>query len=301
MIVPNQRNIKVHFAGMEQVNFARCAMLGGARYGLYTAYSFLAKKFGIKGGYPCKLKPGMDLATEINRLDLRHCIQDSGLFTLMFGSGKGGKYDRKFLERWLHALCDLVLEKDIRATCVEVDCQKVLGVNDAWDFRRTMRERLPGHRIINVFHMEDGRKGLDRLVEFSDYMAISVPELRIYFGHSKMRPHVVSLARYIKQRKPSIDIHLLGCTDIQLLKECSFCSSSDSTAWLGINRFGNTRGRARRDIKDDARKPYEASVREIAAYYGNKQTDFVIKYLSNYAMIARYFWNHYQKAAGDQS
>ena len=39
-------------------------------------------------------------------------------------------------------------------------------------------EKIP-NRIINVFHIEDGQKGLDRLIEYSDYIALSVPELRI--------------------------------------------------------------------------------------------------------------------------
>ena len=64
------------------------------------------------------------------------------------------------------------------ATCVEIDCQKVLGVEDAWYFRERMRRRLKNPQI-NVFHFEDGRRGLDRLIDFSSYIALSIPELRI--------------------------------------------------------------------------------------------------------------------------
>ena len=63
---------------------------------------------------------------------------------------------------------------------VEVDCQKILSPEIAWKFRKEMKRLLPDNRIINVFHLEDGKKGLDRLIDFSDYIAISVPELRIH-------------------------------------------------------------------------------------------------------------------------
>ena len=45
--------------------------------------------------------------------------------------------------------------------------------------RENERNTFPNNRIINVFHKEDGKKGLERLIEFSDYIAISVPELRV--------------------------------------------------------------------------------------------------------------------------
>ncbi len=39
----------------------------------------------------------------------------------------------------------------------------------AWDFRQRMKKDLPNNRIINVFHLEDGMKGLDRMIEFAEY------------------------------------------------------------------------------------------------------------------------------------
>lgn len=299
MIVPNQRNIKVHFAGCERFDFAHAAGLGGVRYCLYTAYSFLAKKFGVKA-YSFDFKDGIDPIKEINRLPVKHMIQDSGLFSLMFGNGKEGNYDRKFLEKWNEALCDFVLENKIRATCVEVDCQKILGVEEAWRFRQRMRERLPGNRIINVFHIEDGRRGLDRLIEYSDYMAISIPELRLHFGIKEMKEETVKIATYIKNKKPSIDIHLLGCTELELLRRCKFCTSSDSTAWLGINRFGNYKKFYRAQLRDEWKARYRAAVSEIVRKY-TKESEKVIDYLSNYATMAHYLWNKYQKICGDQS
>ena len=96
-----------------------------------------------------------------------------------------------------------------------------------------MRERLP-NKQINVFHFEDGKKGLDRMIEYSDYIALSIPELRII----KKKEYVYQLANYIKNKKPEIDIHLLGCTEFDILRQCNFCSSSDSTSWLTPVRWG---------------------------------------------------------------
>jgi hypothetical protein len=126
-----------------------------------------------------------------------------------------------------------VLNENYTGTMVEVDCQKVLGVEKAWRFREKMIEKVP-NRVINVFHIEDGQKGLDRLIEFSDYLAISVPELRF----SGKKNHLNSIAHYIKNKKPSIDIHLLGCTEKKKLRELNFCSSADSSSWISGIRYG---------------------------------------------------------------
>ena len=169
---------------------------------------------------------------------MRHTIQDSGLFTLMFGSRKGKK-DEALVNRWYDGLVEFTLNHGMNCTCVEVDCQKILGVDKAWEFRERIKKDLPNNRIINVFHLEDGQKGLDRLIEFSDYIAISVPELR----HANKKNYVYSLACYIKERKPNIDIHLLGCTELELLHKCRFCTSADSTTWVGGKRFGFIEGK----------------------------------------------------------
>jgi len=128
----------------------------------------------------------------------------------MFGSHKGKK-DEKLMDAWYNGLVKFTLNNNNNATCVEVDCQKILGVEKAWEYRERFKNDMP-NRIINVFHKEDGQKGLDRLIEFSDYIAISIPELRIM----KKKNYTYELASYIKNKKPSIDIHLLGCTEYDL-------------------------------------------------------------------------------------
>ncbi len=233
------RNLKVHFAGAEQFAGFEAALYAGVRYQLFTVFPFISDKFGIKGF------PTLGVKTQEDKLRIlkeniayeKHTIMDSGLFTLMFGA-HAGKRDRRFIERWTHELANFVNANGIKATCVEVDAQKVLGVDEAWEMRRILRKELPNNRIINVFHLEDGAKGLDRLIEWSDYIAVSVPELRLAYGLGKAHEEAtIRFANYIKNRKPSIDIHLLGCTSKRLLRECRFCTSSDSTSWNCCNRY----------------------------------------------------------------
>ena len=176
----------------------------------------------------------------------KHTIQDSGLFTLMFGS-KAGKHPANIIYKWYDALVEFTLANGRGATCVEVDCQKVLGVEQAWDLRYRLAKDIP-NRIINVFHLEDGQRGLDRLIEYSDYIAISVPELRF----AGKKEYVGRIARYIKKKSPATDIHLLGCTEENMLRENVFCTSSDSTSWIAGKRFGYIEGKHIRRLNTQA-------------------------------------------------
>lgn len=154
-----------------------------------------------------------------------------------------------------------------------------------------MKNDLPNNRIINVFHLEDGMKGLDRMIEFSDYIAISVPELR----HAGKKKYVYTLATYIKNKKPDIDIHLLGCTELSLLQQCSFCTSADSTSYIAGKRFGNLCGKHISSIKTEevidlvGKEKYD----EIRKYNNETNTNFL-------CLSVEYHKSLYQKYAGCQ-
>lgn len=234
-------------------------------------------------------KPETELPQELYKWN-KHVIQDSGLFTLMFGSRKGKK-DESLINKWYDALIEFTLAHGMPVTCVEVDCQKVLGVDKAWEFRERMRNDLPNNRIINVFHLEDGQKGLDRLIEFSEYIAISVPELRI----ANKKNFVPQLARYIKKKKPDIDIHLLGCTELALLKECNFCTSADSTTWTCPTRYGFINGHHVSTIKTDKIKEMVGfdNYEKFREYHNEMNVNTLS--LSVMALMKQY-----EKAAGNQ-
>jgi hypothetical protein len=196
--------------------------MASVRYGLFTVYPFIRKG----------QNHDRDFIDNVHRY-FNHAIMDSGLFTLMFGAEKGKK-TAAFMDEWIEKLIGFVEGTGFRGTCVEVDCQKILGVKKAWEYREKLKRALPNNRQINVFHIDDGPAGLDRMIEFSDYIAISVPELRA----TGKKQYTERLAHYIKNRKPEIDIHLLGCTEGKLLRALRFCTTSDSTSWKQSSRWG---------------------------------------------------------------
>jgi len=228
MISPNQHNLKVHFAGSESLPFFYITKEAGINYSLFSAFPFVIGKMKNNTNKTISDVP------QIIYNNSEHTIMDSGLFTLMFGSHAGLK-DKTYLEKWMNLLVEFVISTGYKGSVVEVDCQKILGVDEAWDLRQKMKQLLPDNKMINVFHLEDGQKGLDKMIEYSDYIALSIPELRIF----NKKDYTYQLTSYIKNKKPEIDIHLLGCTEVDMLRQCSFASSSDSTSWMSVTRFGN--------------------------------------------------------------
>lgn len=261
-------NIKVHFAGAEVMNqFIACKELG-VNYALYTAFPFVERMVFEKAKAPIlPLKgmdnPAVDIPTFINQSCI-HTIQDSGLFTLLFGSRKDIKADEALINKWYDNLIQFTLNHGQPVTCVEVDCQNLLGMTKAWEYRERMRHDLPNNRIINVFHVNDGSKELDRLIEFSDYIAISVPE----FVRNGKGDYISKVTRYIKNKKPYTDIHLLGCTAQKLLHDNNFCTSSDSTTYTAPKRYDFLAGRHIRNLNTEA----------IIKYFGQEHFDNIMQY-----------------------
>lgn len=289
-------NLKVHFAGSEQIHFGLIANHAGVKYFLFTILPFICNEFGIKH-YGNSASKQMNIPKKICEIG-EHVIMDSGLFTLMFGS-KAGKYDEYFLEKWMDALARTVLESNLNCTCVEVDCQKVLGVEQAWRFREKLKRMLPNNRIINVFHFDDGRKGLDKLIEYTDYIALSVPEFRI-LKRGNHKEEVYKMASYVKNKKPEIDIHLLGCTENEILKNCKFCTTSDSTSWLSINRYGRMEGNSVRDVNYNRLKDGIDASNKILDLCKMDIKPIRVKYLARYYLSAKYHKDKYTQIAGCQ-
>jgi hypothetical protein len=112
-------NIKVHFAGVETQNQYEAVKAMGVKYTLYTAYPFVERMIFDKPKSPIicchdwqKENPYLIPQYIIN--NSKHCIQDSGLFTLMFGSQKGNK-DVHLMDAWfvqVHARGEKTGEND---------------------------------------------------------------------------------------------------------------------------------------------------------------------------------------------
>lgn len=235
-------NIKIHFAGSENGNFMYDLIAANAKYTLYSPYRFIVDK-NKDDDLTIPQSPKLASLDTLPKRQgyFRQIIQDSGLFTLMFNPKTKGEFNYQFLESWQDKLINFIMQNDLDVVAVEVDCQKLLGVKEAWKLRERMKLKLP-RRQINVFHFEDGKDGLDAMIDFSEYIAISVPEIRrIHKGSYKQ--DTIKLANYIKNRKPEIDIHLLGCTEGSILQHTTFCTSADSSSWLRGGRYGMYQGR----------------------------------------------------------
>ena len=146
-------NIKVHFAGSDGGEIFYAALLAAqTKYRLFSCYKYILKRrpdddFRLPADHVIRVQDTVN----------RHVIQDSGLFTLMFGAGKGQTQTLESLTEWQDKLIAFVQQNDLRCTCVELDCQKVLGVREAWYLRERMKKLLDNPQI-NVFHFEDGMR-----------------------------------------------------------------------------------------------------------------------------------------------
>ena len=252
----------------------------------------LMEKYGVPADHVIRVQDTVN----------RHVIQDSGLFTLMFGAGKGQTQTLESLTEWQDKLIAFVQQNNLRCTCVELDCQKVLGVREAWYFRERMKKLLDNPQI-NVFHFEDGMRGLDSMIDFSDYIALSIPELRI-IKPKTFREDTRYLTHYIKNRKPEIDIHLLGCTDVKMIAQNSFCTSADSTSWLSGVKYGwfddgNQKAHINQFRKDLIEQRLSA-VRTITEGRGLELTDKTLLYGARASLCATICKQKYTRAVGSQ-
>lgn len=278
-------NIKVHFAGVENQNYINAVSAMGVNYALYSAFPFVQKKIFSKN----KTLTETDLKTP-KELDkkMRHIIQDSGLFSLLYGSKKH-LATKETIFKWYDALVEYTLEHGVNVTVVEIDCQDVLGTKVAWDLRKRLRNDLPNNRQMNVFHLSDGVKGLDELIEFSDY--IGVGSGAPYNSSATM----YEVSKYIKSKNPKIDIHLLGCTTLSTLKKCHFCTSCDSISWKTPLRFGY--------IEDYHINGLDSV--KVRSLVGDKVYDFIRQNNSELSTTAsciaiEYHKRLYEKYAGNQ-
>lgn len=169
-------------------------------------------------------------------------ICDSGLFTLMFGVGKGGSYDLEYMKEYTRQYLETAKTFGIsNLTIVESDVHKLLGMDAVFELRKYFEDS--GLNVIYVWHKEEGLEGLLRMAEKYRYIAISVPELRLLSKKGDMRYQNVVHQLLLKIRnhvgaEKMPKIHLLGNT-IQETMETTLAYSCDSTSWLAGGRYGS--------------------------------------------------------------
>lgn len=227
-------NMRVHLADTPPLQRLVTAQMAGHPYRLFSYF------------YIAQMK-NPEIVSEL--WDGESTIMDSGLFSFMFGSEQGkmpetleayDAYTRKYIQ-------DLNDWK-YKGWFVEADTHKLLGMPATFELRKLFKDYED--RTIFVWHQPEGLDGLEKLALRYDYIAISIPELRMMTGNgivgggSNKVPRMTNdLLKRIhavckrKGKKPP-KVHLLGCT-VEKMMQTTLAYSCDSTSWLSGVRFGS--------------------------------------------------------------
>jgi hypothetical protein len=205
--------IKVHYAS-ERINLT---MDGTVNYALSEAGGLIGRKnltYGIRNRY-------------------KHHIWDSGIFSLIYGKNGSKTIDSAFFDDYVSKYADLINGYPWdNSHYVELDVQEVTGMKKRWELNDELKKRMKEpEKLISVIHAGDSQKDVNRAVDEFEYTAIG------FVGPSgkTKRPDIDAyrMCCYIKNRKPSIKIHLLGGTSKFLLKKCELVAdTADSISWL---------------------------------------------------------------------
>jgi len=173
-------------------------------------------------------------------------IMDSGLFTFMFGAGKGKlrTYDdyKRYAETYVQDILDMGWQHEI----VECDVQRVLSVEECHRLREEVFEQC-GLPVMYVWHIPEREGGLRAMAEKYDRIAISIPEFREVFAKPENQVHGASMQvrsatlralSIIRQAVDQPRVHLLGNTSLSLLKMHAPAFSSDSSSWIYAYSYG---------------------------------------------------------------
>lgn len=212
--------MKVHFA--THLPHAKALEKAGINYVLDTFYEIKSR------GFEKRLQ---HLALMDSK---KHAIVDSGLFTLMFGAKAGTAISEEFIYDWQLEYAKTINASTYKHSIVECDVQKVLSAEYAWEMRKLFKTQVK-NQIINVYHLED--ENPDKLIDYADYIAVSIPELRFNVSRAERYRITDYIAR--KATRKGKKVHLLGCTEKEMMKKFSFCYSCDSTSWISGTRYNN--------------------------------------------------------------
>jgi len=219
--------MNIVLAGCENYSHFNLIKIAGIKHALFSYYHASPTSDSFK-----------KIVNDSNEHDIS-MICDSGLFTLMFGSGSGGHYDLKFMIEYADKYISEAKKFGInKLTIVECDVHKIIGMDAVFELRKKFEDS--GLNIMYVWHIEEGIDGLYKMAEKYDYIAISVPELRKLFKGKKDRYQdaVHDLLGKLKKQIPKLPkIHLLGNTVDETMRT-KIAYSCDSTSWVSAGRFG---------------------------------------------------------------
>lgn len=227
--------MRIHLAGTDTVRFTMAPAVAGCG-------CFLSSYFhSIRGRYKsAELKRQIALYHHLSNRGAEW-IMDSGLFTMMFGAGKGKRYSKADLLNYTDQYLDDMEMLGFRHTVVEMDVHKVLGMDDLPEFRAKFERRWQLERTMFVFHLEETMEGLKALARRYPYIALSIPELRMNVHRigGNLRNAIHRMVGLAREQNPQVKIHLLGCTQPSLM-ELEGVWTCDSSSWLQANSFGRS-------------------------------------------------------------
>lgn len=251
--------MKVHFAGQDDLSRVDPIKKAGINYVLCTF-------FKIRKLNKTDIKKFIIILNSY-----KHTIIDSGLFTLMFGAEKDSYISEQFIIDWQNEYANLINDNNYKYSLVECDVQKKISPEFAWEMRKRFKKQCPNNTILNVYHLED--ENPDKLIDFADYICVSVPELRF----NVLKKDLLKITRYISQKATSKGkkVHLLGCTDLKMMKEFQYCYSCDSTSWFSGSRYNsfkskpffNNRVIDLKDMKSNIAKEFKNDTISNNVYY----------------------------------
>jgi len=212
--------MKIFMAGCEGLIPYQASSFAGIKNILFSYYHLGSKMSDAK-----------TLFSLMNKRD-QEVICDSGLFTMMFGAGKGKTYSYSELLEYTKNYIKTAKQFGVnRLTIVEMDTHKILPINQLWEFRKHFEDS--GIPTLYVWHLEETIDGLFKLAEKYNYIALSVPEIRILCKDKKTRyQDVVNDLLYKIQKNVGKvpKIHLLGNTVMETM-ETNTAYSCDSSSW----------------------------------------------------------------------
>ncbi len=168
-------------------------------------------------------------------------IMDSGLFTLMFGSGQGILKGFDDFKRYAVDYVAAMKEWGWRHAIVECDIQRVLGVAETHRLREEVFEPS-GLEVIYVWHVPEGEAGLAAMARRYKRIAVSIPEFRQVYGSGgfsdggAVKKAMLHSLKVIRDSGGNPRVHLLGNTERSLIDAPG--DSCDSTSWMSGGRFG---------------------------------------------------------------
>lgn len=167
------------------------------------------------------------------------CIFDSGLFTVFGMAKKDKNFDfGKFFKNYAPAYRDYINfilskipeESKKHVFFVNLDTDFILGLEQTKKFNEMLLSETNQENIIGTYHVGDGKKYLDELIEKFDYIAIT--DNLAYNDSEFYIKYIQAACEYARNKKPDIKIHALGRSDTDIFKALgNLANTCDSSSY----------------------------------------------------------------------